>query len=152
MRIILSYICIEILTVGCWYGEEEGYHATMLDHFLDNRMVILTFVFFKNSLKPFKMPSEGNRFNVDHVLNNICIFILLYWQWQWREPRLTGQCLLCMMYGAMESWWNVVTGWYQDTPPELHPWSDNLSVISISSYLLTPPARLTGLPTLDTHK
>ena len=25
------------------------------------------------------MPSEGERFNVDHVLNNICIFILLYW-------------------------------------------------------------------------
>ena len=51
------------------------------------------------------MPSEGKIFNVDHVLNNICIFILLYWQ----ISTGSGQCLLCMIYGAMESCWNVVT-------------------------------------------
>ena len=38
-----SYICIEILTVCL---------RAMLDHFLDNKMVISTVVFF-NSLKPF---------------------------------------------------------------------------------------------------
>ena len=99
------------------------------------------------------MPSEGKIFNVDHVLNNICIFILLYWQIS------TGSVAVFTLY---DLWSHGVMlecedGSYQDTAPPcpaliissiVSRGGQGGTLISIWSYLLTPPATLADwLPT-----